>query len=591
MASHQFLSETELRLFDQVCEATHARSDDQKNLLRSFICDELTSEWSSLVTLMESSGPLSILSEDELRYMAAKLPSQADDAGGLFSQILPMLTQKTTDQNLIQAAIHDLIQYNSVHEKFLVKYKDHVRRSIMCLQHSPKTNDGVSVVEQKVNTLSLRKDQLKKEIRVLEGKISSRTDRFAGLSQPKNNTGNADVDTSSESAASTALDVLESSFSSYDHILSKLDALYGELGKDTMDEDAILHTARSHASQIVLSLATKCRTSLDTVFLEASHTYRKHAQSTPNIDRAINDERAAVYAEIQSLWDEMVPLAHMVVEKEYLKPILNKSEMGSERQSARDATIATYTSAMLRFMNERLRLLVDRIKILVYHHQTLLNALAHANNRPRSKPTGILGPTNTHSVSSKEDDKTKGPTLLQTIQRQMELYGPIPKEPGEKRNAPTPRMQVSKLDHYVMSRQRKGDDLARNMHNFFEAAAQAELTDAELGGQLLLESVITDSTAGCRPGGHVYDDQQVEDSVATMKSQAEEIETAFAKLREDGAGVPKSASEFVTHAYNKAAKQPPTKGSAGSTDLDGQERCAKLAALISKWDDSANFRH
>lgn len=94
--------------------------------------------------------------------------------------------------------------------------------------------------------------------------------------------------------------------------------------------------------RIVLSLATKCRTSLDTVFLEASHTYRKHAQSTPNIDRAINDERAAVYAEIQSLWDEMVPLAHMVVEKEYLKPILNKSEMGSERQSARDATIATY---------------------------------------------------------------------------------------------------------------------------------------------------------------------------------------------------------------------------------------------------------
>lgn len=83
--------------------------------------------------------------------------------------------------------------------------------------------------------------------------------------------------------------------------------------------------------------------------MEASYRYNKHEQHTADNARAINDERGAVYSEIQSLWDEMVPLAHMVVEKDYLKPILNKIETCSERQSARDATVAIYVSPHFNF--------------------------------------------------------------------------------------------------------------------------------------------------------------------------------------------------------------------------------------------------
>ncbi len=67
MASTPLSSETEIRLFNQVCEAIRATGKDQRNVLKSFIREELSTEWARLVALMDSDGPLSILSEDEMK--------------------------------------------------------------------------------------------------------------------------------------------------------------------------------------------------------------------------------------------------------------------------------------------------------------------------------------------------------------------------------------------------------------------------------------------------------------------------------------------------------------------------------------------
>lgn len=578
-----------MRLLDQVCQAIDAKTEEQRHLLKTSIRNDLAPEWTRLVALMDSNGPLSMMSEDEIKYINAldpvgsrRQPTQTHDQMSLLPQATPMSGQKIIDHNVAKAAIHDLHQYNNTLENLLVKYKEYARRSITTMQRSTDLNDEPSAIEKRLNTLSLRKDLLRKDIRALEDKISSHVDQLEGVTQPDNAVG-ADGELYDKNIKSTVeRDVFETTFPSYDHILEKLNALQGELGYDPVENDAILRTARRHASQIVLSLATRCRTSLDIVFLETSLRYRKHEKSTSDHARAIDDERSAVYSEIQSLWDEMVPLSHMVVEKDYLKPILDKVDMCSERQSAKDATVAVYTSTMLRFMNERLRVLLDRISSLVYHLRILSDALMHMNSsRPHSEPIGLLRVNEPLSGSDKEQKKTKEQTLLKTIQRQMELYGPIPIDRENEDH--TSRMQISMIDRYLMSRQRKGDDLARSMHEHFERVVRAELTDAELGSQLLLDSVTADSAAGCQSDGHVYEDQQVEDSVATVKSQAEEIQAIIGELLEDGAGTLSSAPDYVSYAYNKAAKQLTNK------DLGDEERCAKLTALIHKWGDSAGI--
>ncbi|KAI0882050.1 uncharacterized protein GGS22DRAFT_191781 [Annulohypoxylon maeteangense] len=590
MDSQRSFSETETCLFNKISGAVHATSENQKNLLKSFICGESISEWTQLVAMMESNGPLSILSEDELKYLNAlnatsrgHQSSQAQGGVGIFSKIQPIPGQKTTDHNLVKAATKDMVQYNDVLEKLLVKYRDYVRSSISGLQTYAKTDNGASVFEQKIAQLSSRRDSLKKEIHSLENKINNRFDRLEDTSRTEPNIAESEGGLSDRSSKSIALtEVFKTTLPSYDHILSRLSALHGELNYDVGEDDTILQTARRHATQIVLSLATKCRASLDTVFLEASLTYNRRASYASNYARDINDEREAVYAEIQSLWDEMVPLSHMVVENEFLKPILKKTETRSDRQGTRDMIVSSYTSAMLRFMNERLRILVSRIQMLVYHHQTLLNAFTIVNSKTGARSTKGLGTANMHRAQTKEGGKSKGHTLMNTIRRQMELYGSVPIDVDKmSQTAPTPtsHMQVDKLDRYVTSRQKKGDDIARNVHSYFERAAKSQITDAEFGAHLLLDSVIADSTAGSRVGGHVYDDQQVEDSVATIKSQTNEIETTFRKLRE-GAGTPSSASDFVTYAYNKSVKQVPS---------DDSEKCPKFAAIVQKWGDSAGF--
>ncbi|KAI1479563.1 hypothetical protein F4774DRAFT_120037 [Daldinia eschscholtzii] len=590
MASPRALSEAETRLFHQVCGAINATSESEKDLLKSFICDELAPEWTRIVALAESNGPLSVLSEDELKYLNSlrstrrgHRSAQSRGEEDIFSDM--PFSQKTIDEHIVKAALHDINQYNNVLEKLLVKYKDYVHRSTANLQRPPEATDEASMVKQKISALSRRKDLLKSKIYSVENKIDQHTDQLEGIAQMKPSTLAADDDRGSKSAAPKQ--VFESTITSYDRILSKLNALHGELGGDAINDEAILRTARRHANQIVLSLATKCRASLDAVFLEIASTSGKRVSFASDNAQAVKDERDDIYAEIQSLWEEMVPLAHMVVEKEFLKPILGKVETCSERQNIRDATVSRYTYAMLSFMNDRLSLLADRIKMLAYHHQCLLDTLTHVNNTIGSDIANNPS-RNPPSDQNKGSDKTKDRTLLDIIRRQMELYGSVPIE-VDKANALTPHMQIRKLDHYVTSRQKKGDDLSRNIHDFFEKAAKAELTDAELGSQLLLDSIITDSAASTQTGGHVYEDQQVEDSVATLKSQAEEIKTVFRQLREDETNPPMSAPDFITYAHNQAAKQFASKDSGSIPLASEQEQCPKFTSLIHSWGDSANY--
>ncbi|KAI0181171.1 hypothetical protein GGR52DRAFT_21611 [Hypoxylon sp. FL1284] len=575
MDSQRSFSGTETRLLDQVCGAISAKTDEQRSIVKNLIDHDLASEWTQLVASMESNGPLSMLSDDEMKYMNAL----DDDQLRVFSQTTPASGQKMADHNMTQAAVHDLHQYNDILEKILARYKDYAGRSISTMQQATSLNAKSSIIEEKMKALSLKKDSLRKEIRALERKVDNHTTLPEGITQ-SDEAAEADAELHDENRRTNAKkDIFEYTFSSYDHILEKLNALRGELGNDIVEDDAVLGTARRHASQVVLSQATRCRASLDIVFIEASHRSSKHEQHTSSRAQAIDEERSAVYSEIQSLWDEMVPLAHMVVEKEYLKPISDKIEKCSGRQKARDATVAIYTTTMLRFMNERLCVLLDRISSLVCHLRILSNALMHMSaSRPQSQTMGLTEATKAVSASDR-GKKTNGQTLHKTIQRQMELYGPIPVD-SEKEHL-TLRKQVNKLDSFVMSRQKKGDDLSRNMHENFERTVRAELTNIELAGQLLLDSVMVDSAAGYHEDGNVYEDQQVEDSVASVKSQAAEIQEVIKELLGDESGSLSSAPDIITYAYNKASKR------LSRGDLGDQERCAKLTALIRKWGDPA----
>ncbi|KAI2613272.1 hypothetical protein GGR54DRAFT_330929 [Hypoxylon sp. NC1633] len=594
MESPRLLSEIETHLFEQVCDAMNLKSEDQRKVLMSFVLDESTPEWARLVSLMESNGPLSIMTEDEFKYLSshdATRPrdpsSQIHEDPSLFSQILPpLVNQKSADFAVMKDAIHDVLQYNDALENKLTKYKEYAGRGITNLRRPPETNSRTA---EKIAALALQKDRLKREIRELEDRLPG--DRLEDLATIEPNAENADYDSYRRIIKSTVMEeVVKTSFAPFDHVLGKLNALHAELSHEAFEDDATPDIARRYARQAVLSMARKCRASLDMVFLEASVDYSTRASPVSDHTGAIDDERNAVYAEIQSLWDEMVPLAHMVVEKEHLKLISKKTSMFSERQKLGFDMASTYITETIGVMNERLSVLADRVKMLAYHHQALLNAFAYGSRGADSQPTWTLASTGINTNQDKANGKAKGFTLLETIKRQMEVYGAIPIDVGKQLESEQPQSRSTlgiKLDRYVTARQKKGDVLARHVHDSFETAVQAELTDAELGGQLLLDSVLSGSAAG-QMGNLVYEDLQVEESVSALNLYVEQIR-ATVKNVQDSHAVPSSAADVVAQASNNATKprQRSQKGGEGSQSVDYQERCPKFADLIRRWDDPA----
>lgn len=98
-----------------------------------------------------------------------------------------------------------------------------------------------------------------RKIHSLEDKISNRFDRLGGISRTDLGVVEAEEDSFDKNSQFIALtEVFKTTLPSYDHILSRLDALHSELDYDVGGDDEILLTARRHASQLSDSFTFLC---------------------------------------------------------------------------------------------------------------------------------------------------------------------------------------------------------------------------------------------------------------------------------------------------------------------------------------------
>ena len=86
---------------------------------------------------------------------------------------------------------------------------------------------------------------------------------------------------------------------------------------------------------------------LDIVFIQACKSYQdktKRGGKSKSRAKAADDEREAIVADLRSLWDEVVPVAHMAVEKQLVGPIMKSKSNESDMRDSRYALIASYVS-------------------------------------------------------------------------------------------------------------------------------------------------------------------------------------------------------------------------------------------------------
>jgi Holliday junction resolvasome RuvABC endonuclease subunit len=75
---------------------------------------------------------------------------------------------------------------------------------------------------------------------------------------------------------------------------------------------------------------------------EASVKYAQSSTIPPSQADALQSELKAIVNEIQSLWDEVVPVAHMAVEKALLEPILKTVDTKKVSREHQNSIITTY---------------------------------------------------------------------------------------------------------------------------------------------------------------------------------------------------------------------------------------------------------
>ncbi|KAI1085507.1 hypothetical protein F5B20DRAFT_575020 [Whalleya microplaca] len=571
----------ETRPFNDLCEALKLTSPGQKKILKELVEGDgpLNAQFRRLCSMMNAGGPLDLLSAEELKYFAAlrlqqrhHFPSE-NEAETLYSAIPKVLSGRVFDEAKIKATYHEVLHYVTAVEGLLKSYREYARAAIERQTNLPAVDNDVSVLTQKIKALSLRKKNLEEEINTFERKDVDRLTQHISIVKAEAQVIYRDRQFYAENYKNAAvMQVFGVMFPSYDRLLSKLKDLQWELRYDDKKK--------------------------------ASSTYNKNGPELSEYGIAINDERAAILAEIQSLWDETIPLAHMYVESEYLKPLLDQTQLSVSDHIVQDAAISAYTSAMLRAMNKHLSILASRIKLLVYHHQTLFNAFTHLDAmRTNAMSTAKvcmdkLPTTEAHKVQASEIREARDFTLLEFIQRQMEIYGSIPINVAQNNGSLCTHLKkITKLDEFVRQRHQNGQHLANDMHQFFEAAVKSDLTDAELSGQLLMDCVLADSGRSLQGWAEVFQDAQVEALIKTLQRQAESAQHSFATLSEAGTAAPGSVPGFVALAYQKAAREVAAKHGPGCYKLGEQDdvscttcrRDLKFISILRRWGNEGDY--
>lgn len=146
-----------------------------------------------------------------------------------------------------------------------------------------------------------------------------------------------------DSRDSDALDatqhVANSLLTADDKLLSSLQKLGWELETEDPQEKEDVKKLQDICARLIKYGVEACRTRLDRVYLESLET-------VPNTSghHATREDLAAVQDELESLYSEILPVAQMSVEQQYLTPALKSVSSKNGKSSVKTARAVEYVS-------------------------------------------------------------------------------------------------------------------------------------------------------------------------------------------------------------------------------------------------------
>lgn len=149
-----------------------------------------------------------------------------------------------------------------------------------------------------------------------------------------------------EQSKSTGNDVnklVEEILLSDNKLLSSLQKLGWELDTEDPEETESVGKLREICARLIKYTVECIRTKLDRSYLESLGSYVDSRAA----DHAVTDEVHALQDELESLYSEILPVAQMSVEKQWLEPSLRSLSAKNGQSLGRSVEALTYVSTMI----------------------------------------------------------------------------------------------------------------------------------------------------------------------------------------------------------------------------------------------------
>ncbi|KAL8383324.1 hypothetical protein RB595_006866 [Gaeumannomyces hyphopodioides] len=504
-----------------------------------------------------------LLSRDELdQYNALESSGQAGrlaaDAGGL-DAVQPL------DDAELRAAIEELNRSTSAvarQSEALRHQQDALGRLLS--QRSAAADARAAMGARRARAAEAERRALAAAVEGLAQRVAGRVAAFEEQ-QPRQQAGGAD-------AAGRFQTTINGLLQSDDRLLASLQKLGQQLEEEELH--AGVENVRETCARLIKHTVEMIRTKLDRIYLEAVESALAETLA------ASADDVKAMDAELEELYTEILPVAQMSAEQQFLEPMVQSLRERDASNLARSSEAMNYAEGCLDYLLANMSTLATHVEdIKAYESASeviIRTAKAELASPTPTDPTAR--PSNNHSSPTRRPNQAawsgagtdvspiKRPQRSRTFptssssgqshRRRSSGFG-VPEEPpmdvllrdlalslpDDGDGADGGLADAAALDSALRSRTAKAADVARDVQASFEASAQHHLADSARAVAMLLEGVLSETpppapaAAAAQPGadddedavvGTALGDPDIEASLAVLNH---EVDRVAAKVR------------------------------------------------------------
>ncbi|PQE10819.1 vacuolar H+ Ca2+ exchanger protein [Rutstroemia sp. NJR-2017a BBW] len=421
-------------------------------------------------------GPETLLTRDEIAlYNELVKSGQAKKLEE--AQDLSAICDLNDDQ--LKTAIYEL----QLSTAAIKKQSETLRQQQNALALLVKSNTKNSKARSEANSRQLQKWEAEKE------QVNSALEELSqGLMYQI-----SDMEQQSKSSQSDVKQTVDGILKGDDKLLASLQKLAADLDPGSKEDDELIDRIRDLCARYIKHTVDGMRTKLDRIYLEALGN-----PAGPDSNNVNEQEMKDLQEELESLYSEVLPVAQMSAEQQYLEPALREIALRSNQGQERSYQAMKYIQECLNFLVKRTKVYAEHLEQYQSHQMAVKFAIECAKKelqlQASAQPSKPASHGRKQSITQSISRKTRRRSSMfeemdaeQQILRNLGIALPTESDPDE---------SYGYLEGVLRERAAKVNSHAANLESATEATISSHIRNADVTLQLLHNALQADSVYG-----------------------------------------------------------------------------------------------